>query len=140
MAKLAHKVTIEAPADQVFKALTTAEGLRAWYTPNVEGKVGKGEEVTLKFTGEKPFRWRFAELTPDSVVRWDCTAGPGAATGTTATFRLSDKGGGRTVVELNHDKWPDSDGCFTTCNTLWGILMGHLRDYAESGKVVPAFH
>ena len=25
-------------------------------------------------------------------------------------------------------------------NTLWGILMGHLRNYAETAKPVPAFN
>jgi len=41
---------------------------------------------------------------------------PGAASGSTVTFRLS----------------------ATTCNTLWGILMGHLKAYAETSTRFPA--
>jgi hypothetical protein len=54
------------------------------------------------------------------------------------TFRLSDSGNG-TVVELDHDNWPDGHEAFTTCNTLWGMLMGHLKDYAETAKAAPTF-
>jgi uncharacterized protein YndB with AHSA1/START domain len=140
MAKTSHKISIKAPTDQIFKALSTTEGLKGWYTPNVEGKVGEGKEATFKFTGEKPFRWKFAELAPGSRVRWECLEGPGAAGGTVVTFRLSDRGDGRTAVECDHDNWPDGDGAFTSCNTLWGILMGQLKTYAETGMAHPAFN
>jgi uncharacterized protein YndB with AHSA1/START domain len=139
MSKISHKITIDAPADRVFKALSTAEGLKGWYTADLEGKVGQGKEAIFKFTGQEPFRWKFAELAPNSV-RWECIEGPGAAAGTAVTFRLSDKGKGRTTLEFDHDDWPDSDGAFATCNTLWGILMGHLKNYAEAGRANPAFN
>jgi uncharacterized protein YndB with AHSA1/START domain len=140
MAKISHKITIQASPDRVFKALSTAEGLKGWYTPQLEGRVGEGKEGVFKFTGHPSFRWRFAEFTPDSRVRWECVEGPGPAAGTTVTFRLRDTGDGRTSVECDHDGWPESDPGFTTCNTLWGILMGHLKNYAETAKAAPAFH
>ena len=140
MAKTSHKITIKAPADRIFKALSTAEGLKGWYTPHLEGKVGEGQEAIFKFTGKKPFRWKFVELASDSRIRWECIEGPGAAAGTAVTFRFSDRGDGRTTVECDHDDWPDTHSAFTTCNTLWGILMGHLRNYAETGHANPAFN
>ena len=139
MAKISHKITVQAAPDRVFQVLSTAEGLKGWYTPQLEGRVGEGKEVVLKFTGQEPFRWRLTESTPNSRVRWECVEGPGTAAGTTVTFRLVDKGDGRTSVELDHDGWPESHPAFTTCNTFWGILMGHLKDYAETAKATPAF-
>ncbi len=140
MAKISQKITIQAAPDRVFKVLSTAEGLKGWYTPQLEGSVGEGKDVVFKFAGQEPFRWRVVESTPNSQLRWECVAGPGAAAGTTATFRLSDKGDGRTSVEFDHDGWPESDPSFTTCNTFWGILMGHLKNYVETAKPTPAFH
>jgi uncharacterized protein YndB with AHSA1/START domain len=140
MAKISHKITIQASPDRVFKALSTAEGLKGWYTPQLEGRVGEGKEAVFTFTDQVRFRWRFAELTSDSRVRWECVEGPGAAAGSTVTFRLFDKGDGRTSLEFDHDGWPESDPDMTTCNTLWGILMGHLKNYAETAKAAPAFH
>lgn len=137
---ISHRITIKASPDKVFKALSTLEGLRSWYTPHVEGSAGHGKEAAFKFTGREPFRWRFIELVPNSRVRWECVEGPGSASGTTVTFRLSDKGNGRTTLECDHEEWPDEHESLPTCNTFWGILMGHLRDYAENAKGVPAFH
>ena len=34
----------------------------------------------------------------------------------------------------------DSKHLVTGCNTFWGILMGHLRNYAETATPAPAFH
>jgi hypothetical protein len=76
-------VRIKAPRSCIFQAIATAEGLKGWYTPHVEGEVGKSREAIFRFSGREPFRWRFAEIAPDSQVRWECVDGPGAAKGTT---------------------------------------------------------
>ena len=119
------------------KALSTAEGLKGWYTPNLEGQLAEGKEAVFRFTDEPSFRWRFAKISPD-LVRWECVEGPGAARGTSVTFRPTDVLEG-TVVDVDHENWPEAHDKLKTCNTLWGILMGHLRAYVESGKPGPAF-
>jgi uncharacterized protein YndB with AHSA1/START domain len=45
MAKTSHKINISAPKSRVFNALTTKNGLKGWYTPNIEGDVAQGETV-----------------------------------------------------------------------------------------------
>lgn len=138
MATISHKIQINVPGDRAFLALSTEEGLKGWYTPHIEGDVREGKEATFRFTGRRPFRWRFAEITPPSQARWECVEGPGAAAGTTVTFRLT-QAGDSTVVECDHDGWPETHDAFTTCNTLWGILMGQLKQYAETSTPAPAF-
>jgi uncharacterized protein YndB with AHSA1/START domain len=137
MAKTSHKIRIKAPQDRIFQAITTAEGLKGWYTPQVEGEVRKGGEAIFRFTSREPFRWKFVELTPNSRARWECVEGPGAAKGTSVTSRLTDSGDGRTVVECDHEGWPEAHEALATCNTFWGILLGHLQKYAETSVVTP---
>lgn len=139
MATISHKVTIHATPDEVFQALSTGEGLKSWFTPKIEGTVGKNQEAVFSFTGEELFHWKFIEVKPNSLVRWECTEGPGAAAGTTVTFRISNKGDNTTVLECDHENWPEGDSAFKSCNTRWGILMGHLKKYAETGQAEPAF-
>ena len=140
MATSSHKITIDVPQDRVFKALSTVEGLKSWYTPTIEGAAGKNHEVVFTFAGKEPFRWKFIDLKPNSLVRWECIDGPGDAVGTRVTFAVSGKGIQSSVVECDHEGWPDGHSEFTKCNTLWGILMGHLKKYAESGLPDPAFN
>src|SRR5260370_862354 len=96
--------------------------------------VAEGREFTLRYGDGVSFRWRVSKLNDGSAVSWECTAGPGAAAGSTVTFELSDTGDGRTAVELAHTGWPDGHQALATCNTLWGILLGRLRNYAETSQ------
>jgi uncharacterized protein YndB with AHSA1/START domain len=139
MTALSHQIRISAPRDRVYEAISTRDGLAGWYTADLEGAVGGGKEALLKFAGHEPFRWRFTELSPGSRFRWECTQGPGAAAGTTATFSVSQTTDGRTQVDLDHDGFGESDPALATCNTLWGILLGHLKAYAETAAPAPAF-
>ncbi len=140
MAMISHKITIQAPEDRVFQALSSLAGLKSWYVPKIEGTVGKNQEAVFSFADEKPFRWKFIEVKPNSLVTWKCTEGPGAAAGTTVTFCVSSKGANQTVVECDHADWPEGHSAFKACNTFWGILMGHLKKYVETGQAEPAFH
>jgi uncharacterized protein YndB with AHSA1/START domain len=76
MAKVAHKIRIKAPRADLFEALSTVEGLTGWYTPHLDANVAKGNEVTFRFAGREPFRWKITELSPTSRVRWDCIERP----------------------------------------------------------------
>jgi uncharacterized protein YndB with AHSA1/START domain len=80
------------------------------------------------------FRWRVSKLIDGSAVSWECVSGPGAAAGSSVSYELSDTGDGRTAVELAHTGWPDDHQALATCNTLWGILFGRLRNYAETSQ------
>ena len=140
MSTISQKTTVEAPKEKVFAALTTAEGLKAWFAPKLEGEVGPGKEMTFHFNDGETFRWKTTEATSGSTVKWECLAGPGQAAGTTATFRLSDKGDGQTSVECDHEGWPEEHDAMSTCNTLWGISMGHLKSYVEGGKLATGLH
>ena len=59
--------------------------------------------------------------------------------GTTATFTLTRTDDDRTLRRLQHAGWPGTHGNFRKCNTTWGVLLHHLRDYVETGDAAPAF-
>lgn len=140
MTKTAHKITINAPSKEVFNAITTVEGLKGWFSKEVKGQPDKGGEFTLSFTHhEGPFRWKVTEMTPHSEVGWQCKEGPGRSIGTKAIFRLSNRGDDKTIVDFEHDGFEDTDEKITTCNTLWGGIMSHLKKYVESEQPQPAF-
>ncbi len=134
MATISHAIRIRAPRARVYEALTTREGLKGWNTADLEGDVAQGREFTLGYGDGVSFRWRVNELINGSTVSWECISGPGAAAGSTVTYELSDTGDGRTAVELAHTGWPEQHDALATCNTLWGILLGRLRTYAETSQ------
>jgi hypothetical protein len=135
---LKHEVFIDADAGKIRNALGTAEGLRGWNTPAVEGSGAVGTEWTLQYSERPEFSWRIDQSEPETIL-WTCTKGPGDAVGTTATFSLAPAPDGRIRVRVTHGGWPHEEANFTKCNTIWGALTHRLRDYVESGVPTPAF-
>ena len=46
---------------------------------------------------------------------------------------------GRVQLAFAHSGWPHQQGNFEKCNALWGMMLHHLRGYAEHGKTAPAY-
>ncbi len=139
MHSLDHEITIDAPADLVFTALSTAEGLRGWFTKRITGSGGVGDVWSLEFEGRPGFEWRVEASQPTRVVVWECLSGPGDSAGTTVLYRLQQLPDGRTRLHLSHQGWPHTSGNFTKCNTLWGGLLHNLKRYSESGEIDPTY-
>jgi hypothetical protein len=91
-------------------------GLQGWFTARVDGEVGGLRDVRMHLTGKESFGWHPAGVKP-SRVKWDCTEGPAPAKGTTVTYSLKKERSG-TVLECDHDGWPEEHEAFATCNTL----------------------
>jgi hypothetical protein len=113
------------------------EGLRAWHTSRVEGNADAGGVVVMHT--EPQFEWLVTRADNPHHVEWKCLKGPGNSVGTTARFDLSITADGKTLVELSQAGWVDTSGNYRKCNTRWGILLHHLRKYAETGKTDPVF-
>ena len=137
VSKSSHRIRIQVESHNVYEAIATKRGLEAWFTPQIQGEVTPGETAVFRHVGCEKTRWRFIAMDPGKSSCWECVEGPGAVVGTSVLFTLTGEGP-TTVVQCVHDCWPEEDAAFSTCNTLWGILMGRLKDYAESGKTQPA--
>jgi uncharacterized protein YndB with AHSA1/START domain len=139
MADIEHEIQINAPQDRVYEALTNVSELAKWHTAKVEGGSGAGEVFLTRPEAEPVFEWKVMKRDP-SQVEWKCVKGPGDAVGTTVRFDLSRAEDGRTFVEFVHAGWPDRSGKYRKCNTLWGVLLAHLRRYLETGCAEPALN
>jgi uncharacterized protein YndB with AHSA1/START domain len=133
-----HEMKIDASPEKVFAALTTLDGVMGWQTPTATGTGDVGSEWVFSFADHPEFAWEVTTSDAPSHVAWRCTRGPGDSVGTTATFTIA-PAGARTLLELQHGGWPGTHGNFRKCNTTWGVLLHHLRDYVESGTAATAF-
>jgi uncharacterized protein YndB with AHSA1/START domain len=138
MADINHEIKIQASPQKVFTAISNLDGLKGWHTSHIEGECKLNKILTFKGAGKPVFRWKLIQLDPNKVVAWECVEGPGDSVGTQSIYKLSPAGDNTTLVELSHTSWPDQQGNFRKCNTLWGILLHHLQKYVETEKVAPA--
>ena len=92
----------------------------------------------MKFPGCPTLR-RGVTAAGDHKCAWKCARGPGDSARTTVTFALGKNQQGRVHLTFDHAGWPHQEGNFAKCNSLWGMMMHHLKGYVEKGKVAPAY-
>ena len=139
MIDIQHEIKIRAPQQKVFNAISTLEGLRCWHSAKIDGGPKVGDTLRFESVSNPIFRWQVAELDAPKRLQWKCAEGPGDSVGTSVVFNLNETSDGRTQVELAHSGWSGTHGNYRKCNTLWAILLHHLRMYAETDTANPAY-
>jgi uncharacterized protein YndB with AHSA1/START domain len=130
----AHRINIEAGRQSVFEALSTAEGWSRWFTPEVTGDFTDGSEIVCRLNGRSPVRLRVTSVQLGSAIAFEALEGPFAAPGATTSIQLASGDDGRTAVALRHVTPPIPEEDLAACNTYWGILLGQLRAYCQTGN------
>ncbi|MBI1823215.1 MAG: SRPBCC domain-containing protein [Nitrospirae bacterium] len=140
MGDILHKVGIKSSSlDAVYKALTTHEGLAAWWTKNTKGESGKVGGV-LQFRFEAGgFDMKVIELHPAKSVVWQVVDGPKEWIDTKISFQLRQEGD-YTIVFFKHQGWKEQSEMMYHCSTKWGVFMLSLKSLLETGKGSPEPH
>lgn len=137
MKKIEHEIKVDGTIHDVYGALTTLQGLESWHSAHIEEN---NHEFKMIHENHPSFTWKIVNIQPDQQVEWECTNGPGNATGTTVFFTLSSCDDDRVLIQCTHQDWPDNDDHFKKCNTFWGMLLNHLKEFVETGTVNPTFN
>ncbi|MDD8017581.1 MAG: SRPBCC domain-containing protein [Bacteroidota bacterium] len=142
MVDIIHRIGIKSPAAQVYKALTTLEGLAHWWTEEVtgDGKIGGKIEFSFRSpTGELKGKMvmEVQELNAQKDVRWRCIDGPAEWIGTDITFELSQQDG-QTILLFRHRNWREAVEFTSHCSMKWAVFLLSLREYVETGKGKPS--
>jgi len=93
MSDILHQITINAPKDKVYAALSTVDDLAGWWTSTTKGESAPGKTLEFRF-GEHVTKMRVEELDEGKHVAWQCTHSLPAWLGTRFTFDLTEDGDG----------------------------------------------
>ena len=140
MPDILHKVGIKsASLNEVYAALTTVEGLSAWWTTRTQGETPGRSNVggVLQFRfGAGGFDMRVLELQPVKRVLWQVVDGPEEWIGTKISFDL-DQRDDWTIVLFKHEGWKEPVEFMHHCSTKWAIFLLSLKSLLETGKGAP---
>jgi uncharacterized protein YndB with AHSA1/START domain len=124
--------------DELFDALTTTEGLTAWWT-DAAGSGLAGGELRFAFGHPDPAVMHVDEATRPSSVRWTVTACPvePAWVGTHPTFTITPAGAGASELHFRHHGLTSELDCIDQCTLGWNHYLESLRRYVEVGRGMP---
>ncbi|WP_246269285.1 SRPBCC family protein [Chitinophaga oryzae] len=127
-----HRLVIKASPEDVYKALSTQEGLAGWWTPDTVAKPETGS--VARFTFDDYFKeMKVLALEPSKQVKWEVLKAVDEWIGTTITFDLEPHKNG-TALFFHHDGWKDYTPMYAGCTYDWAMFLRSLRRLCETGK------
>jgi len=135
MHDIMHLVKIHASAERVYQAITTADGIRQWWTRDaaIEPKVGAAGEFA--FNGRRfVAKVTVEELNPTASVRWKVANS--AWQGKDIEFNLK-ADGNDTILIFAHRGFSRADEGYASATFRWSFYLLSLKRYMETGKGMP---
>ncbi|RPD39492.1 SRPBCC domain-containing protein [Chitinophaga barathri] len=161
MPDIHHQLLIAAPAEKIYHAITSREGLAAWWTPAAIATPEVNSIAHFPFGPDYYKDMRVTTLKPFEEVGWTCIKGALEWIGTSLSFRIQpfdrgtllnahDEMGGQleqlsnsdsgSLLIFHHDDWKAYTPMFAECNYTWGQFLRSLKLLCETGKGRPWPH
>jgi uncharacterized protein YndB with AHSA1/START domain len=139
-APLVHQVNVKATPETIYKAVSTQDGLQAFWTSDSKAEPKVGSIATFGFGGPTQ-RMRVDELVPGKRVKWTALNDFPTWDKTTVSWEIAAAEKGETSVTFRHADWAASvsQDDLGSINYTWGLIVERLKEYAETGKRNPLF-
>jgi uncharacterized protein YndB with AHSA1/START domain len=136
MVDILHRVGVKSSSlDDVYGALTTVEGLSAWWTDATQGDTEVDGVLQFRFR-QGGFDMLVRELEPAKHVLWEVVDGPAEWVGTTVSFDLKQEDD-YTIILFKHEGWREPVEFMYHCSTKWATFLLSLKSLVETGKGAP---
>jgi uncharacterized protein YndB with AHSA1/START domain len=134
MVDILHRVGVLAPIEKVYAALTTVDGLAAWWTSDTS-EPAQGT-LQFRFGDVGGFDMAVRNLQPPTWVVWEVVDGPAEWLGTTISFELQHHDEW-TIVLFTHAGWREPVEFMHHCSTKWATFLMSLKALLETGTGDP---
>lgn len=137
MASVRQQINIDASPRTVWKQLTTAEGLAAWWADEARVDAAKGGRIVLTSEDDdgNPLEERgtFLEARPTRKIeiKWD-SGSPGPTAGSRVKFQVARDGEETRVAVIHTGGFLDDDEVFARFDKEWKSALKALRSSLES--------
>ncbi|MGA7303372.1 MAG: SRPBCC domain-containing protein [Rhodothermales bacterium] len=136
MSSILHDFPIFAPVDQVYAAITTPEGLDAWWTDRSSGEPLEGSEYELWFGPDYDWRAVVTKAEPNQSFELELTTASEEWVGTVVGLELEPRGG-HTQVRFYHMGWDASNEHYRISSFCWAMYLRIMKRWVEKGEKVP---
>jgi len=136
MPDILHDFPILRPIEEVFDALSSPEGLSAWWTLTAAGIPGPGEVFELDFGPGYLWQAEMSVFEPPNRLEWTIIDADPDWINTRIGFELNRTESG-TKVQFYHAGWPSLNDHYRTSCFCWAMYLRLFRRHMEFGEFVP---
>lgn len=127
---------VKAPADRIFDALTTKEGLFEIWTEKLIVKPEIGFINEFDFDDNYATRFKVLAMERPRRIRWECVESDQEWVGTSLSFDIEQREK-FAAVTFKHSNWRELTEFYRACNYNWGWFLYSLKLYCEKGEGIP---
>lgn len=131
-----HSLVIDAELAKVFASVSEPEHLINWWPDQCDGIPELGGEYRFYFSPAYNWRGKVSKYVPNSAFYMKMTDADADWTPTTFGFDIS-KLDNKVQLDFWHKGWPSCNAHYKRSSFCWAILLKGLKDYIESGIVIP---
>ena len=136
MVDILHRIGATATPDKVYDALTTRDGLAAWWTTDTTGDSAVDGTIKFRFGDAGGFDMKVLDQRPNERVAWEVTDGPEEWIGTRVRFDLKEEDD-YTIVLFAHEGWREPVEFMSHCSTKWATFLMSMKQLVETGTGAP---
>jgi hypothetical protein len=137
MSTIYHQVGIKASLHDVYKAISSTEGVTGWWTAT-SGDSDVGGELEFSFD-DHIVKVKVTANVEDRYVEWTVGGDAGEWLDTCIRFDLEQLED-QVMINFQHTGWKAETPFLAHCCTKWGVFMLSLKDYLETGTGKPFPH
>ena len=135
MADIYHDFQIYASPQKVFEAVTSPEGVSAWWSLSAEGNPEEGSIYLLDFGPGYQWKARVEFSVPPAEFEWELIDASEDWLGTTVGFRLEGTDE-LTNVRFHHKGWAHENEHYRISSYCWAMYLRILKRYIEHGEFI----
>jgi uncharacterized protein YndB with AHSA1/START domain len=136
MPDIYHTFPINAPADKVFRGISTSEGIDRWWTKASLGAPQLNAVYKLSFGPGYDWSAKVSKFKENNVFELTMTESDKDWNGTKVGFILNQKTKS-TEVQFYHTGWPQANEHYKISSYCWAMYLRILKRYLEFGEQVP---
>jgi len=140
MPDIMHLVKIHASRERIYEAITTAEGIRKWWTrhADLDSQIGGIGEFRFSYDGTVVTKVSVEQLNPPIRVVWKTISSFRPEwSDTTISFDLR-WDGSDTILSFAHRGFKEADDIYALTTTGWAYYLVSLQQYLEKGDGAPS--
>lgn len=138
MVDILHRIGFEnTSTERVYEALTTLDGIRAWWAEDTTGESDAEGLTEFRFPGGG-FEFTLTERDPGRRVLWEVVGGDSPEwIGTRIHWDLK-QDGDWTILLFKHEGWREPVEFMHHCSTKWASFLMSLKQLIETDSGRPA--
>lgn len=135
MTDIIHRFQINSPVEEVFRAISSPDGVSHWWSLNASGVPDFDQEYQLDFGPGYHWKAKVAKYTRNKNIEWLMLDTDSDWEETSVGFEL-EPADGITKVRFYHKGWKENNHHYETSSFCWAMYLRILKRYVEYGESV----